>query len=204
MANVCINTIDAEGTSSQIDQLIEKLSETFGVDLDINDNFGDDAKSYASLQVNSKWEMPRDKFRDIINALSDSQGLYIRIISEEPGEEYFEQSIFTDGQWSFDNQPTINEQIFALKEEGIQVIRRLLQEKGNIKVKEDVFCPTLYLGDDGYGTSGMILNVELDAKGILSVYLDDETTLSEYELITGNVMDILSLIHEDHVTYHKQ
>lgn len=163
-----------------------------------------DDKATATLTLRSLWDMPKDTLLKLTGKLSDTEGLVIRITSEEVGEEYFEKAAFENGRWTFDSIPDINTRIFALKEEGIQVIRRLLQEKGNIKVKEDVFCPTLYLGDDGYGTSGMILNVELDAKGILSVYLDDEITLSEYELITGNVMDILSLIHEDHVTYHKQ
>ncbi|MDR1716499.1 MAG: hypothetical protein LBS20_11710 [Prevotella sp.] len=203
MSNICINTINAEGASSQIDELIEKLSETFGDDLDINDNFADEAKSYASLSVNSSWKMPKNQFREITASLSGTPGLYIRIISEEPGEGYFEQSIFTNGQWSFDSIPEINARIHVLTQQGIEFIRKQIQEKGNIHVKEDHFWTALFVGDDGYGTSAMFRSVELESNGKLSVDLDDGTILGEDELTTNHILDLLSLIHEDHVTYSK-
>ncbi len=201
MPNICINTVYAEGTPTQVDELIQKLSDTYDKYLYVVDNFSIDNKAVATLTLRSLWEMPKEALRKITGQIPHTEGLIIRITSEEQGEEYFEKAVFENGQWSFDKQPTINEQIHALTQQGIDLVRRQIQEKGNIHVKEDQLWIALYVDEDGNGTSAFIRSIELEGNGKLSVDLDDGTILSEDDLTTNHILDILSLIKEEHVTY---
>jgi hypothetical protein len=201
MSNICINTICAEGTSKQVDEFIRQMSETFGSDLDINDNFETEEKAYTSLTLSSSWKMPQKELLEVTGLLPNTKGLYIRVVSEEPAEEYCEQSVFSDGKWSFENPPSINAQIHELTVQGLNQIRRLLQENGKLyTINEDDFWIALYVDNDGYGTSSLINSIELDNEKI-SLNLEDGCSLYEDELTTNHVLDILTIIEERHGTF---
>ena len=53
MGNVCINTLKAEGTPSQVDELIGKLPEHFSNSFIINDVFATESKATASITIDS-------------------------------------------------------------------------------------------------------------------------------------------------------
>lgn len=203
MSNICINTLNAEGTPEQVEGLIQQLSEHFGDGLDINDNFATEEKEYAVLTFSSKRQMPQKELLEVTNSLQDTQGLYIRVVSEEPGEEYSGQAVFSEGKWDFETPQSINAQIHALTVRGIGQIRKIIEEKGTIHVKEDKYWIALYVNGNGDGTSAFIQCIELDTNGKLLMGLDDGISLYEEDLTTNHIIDILSLIHEEHVTYSK-
>ncbi|MDR1459493.1 MAG: hypothetical protein LBI60_04700 [Bacteroidales bacterium] len=204
MSNICINTLSAEGTSKQMDELIRKMQEVFEADdLDIDDNIVAEEKTYASFILSSSWQMPKKELLEVTNSLSDTEGLHIRMVSEEIGEEYYEHSIFKNGKWSFENPPSINEQIHQLTVQGLEQIRQHLTEKGNIvAIDEDNNWSAYYTNGDGYAESAYYSEIELD-NGKISVLLSDGIWLYEDDLTTIHVMDILTIIAEGHGTYQQ-
>lgn len=198
MGNICINTINAEGTPLQVDELVGKLSGYFEDNLDINDVFATEFKATASLSVCSQCTMPQKDLLEITRSLSDTQNLYIRVTAEEPAEEYFDQSVFTDGKWDFENPPSINSQIHELTLQGLEQIRQYIGENGNIDFGEDCNWTALYINNDGYAECPYFQRVELDENKKLSVLLSDGYWLYEDDLTTVHVMDILSLLFEEH------
>lgn len=198
MSNLCINTLNAEGTPKQVDEFIRQMSETFGDDLDINDKFVVEEIAVASLMVNSSWQMPKKELLEVTSSLPDTNGLYIQMTSVEPAEEYLEQSVFCDGKWSFENPPSINAQIHALTVQGLEQIRQQIREKGNIDLGENCTWVALYINDDGYAECPYFQRVELEDNGKLTVLLSDRHWLYEDDLTTIHVMDLLTLLFEEH------
>ena len=272
MSNICINTLNAEGTKKQVDLLKERISDEFGGSVDICDELGNEEKMTLILSFCSRWEIPKNEMREITDSMPDTHGLYIRITGEEAGEGYFEQSIFRNGQWNFDIQekkliyvfpsdsfdrdealewvhekhyeeklaeliaserilvynpeefceacnhrdisdmwnhwlvfntediPTndINAQIHALTEQGINQIKKYIEEKGNIDFGEECTWVALYINDDGYAECPYFERVELEANGKLSVLLSDGIWLYEDQLSTAHIMDLLTLIDKEY------
>jgi hypothetical protein len=198
MSNICINTLNAEGTPGQVDELLRKLSDSFGGSFDINDDFATEEKGYATLTLTSKWKMPQKELLEATTSLTDTQGLYIRVTAEEPAEEYFEQAIFSDSKWTFENLPAINTQIHALTTQGIEQIRRHIKENGNTDFGEGCTWVALYINNDGYAECPYFQRIESEADGKLSVLLSDGHWLYEDELTTVHVMDLLTLLFEGH------
>jgi hypothetical protein len=191
-----MNTLNAEGRPIQIEELVNKMSGHFGDNLDIIDEFATEDKGYATLSFNSRWQMPQKELLEITHLLSNHEGLYIRVLAEEAGEEYFEQAIFSDGKWTFENPPTINVQIYALTTQGLEQIRQHIKEKGNIDFGEDCTRVALYVNDDGDAECPYFERIELETNDKLSVLLSDGLWLYEDDLTTVHVMDILTLIEE--------
>ncbi len=202
MSTICMNIINAEGRPEQVKELIEKLSGVFKDDLNIDDEFESGGKSYATLTLSSKWKMPQNELLEVSNSLPDTQGLSIRVTGEEPGEEYFEQSVFREGKWSFENIPSINAQIHALTTQGLEQIRRLINEEGTIDFGEYCTWVALYVNDDGYAECPYYQRVELEDNGKLSALLSDGYRLYEDDLNTVHVMDILTLIEKEKNNRH--
>lgn len=197
MGNVCINTVYAEGTPSQVDDLIGRLSACFGKTLQVNDIFAIESKATASLSVDSQWKMPQKELLKITCLLSDTQGLYIRVTAEEPGEEYFEQSVFQDGKWTFETPPTINEQILTLTRQGIERIKKRIREKGCIDFGDNCNYNAVYIDDDGYAENPYYERIEIEESGKISVLLTDGFWLFEEDLTPIHIMDMLTLINQN-------
>lgn len=197
MGNVCINTINAEGTPSQVDDLIGRLSACFGKALQVNDIFAIESKATASLSVDYQWRMPQKELLEITCLLSDTQGLYIRVTAEEPGEEYFEQSVFQDGKWTFETPPSINDQILTLTRQGIEQIKKRIKEKGIIDFEDNCNYNAVYINDDGYAECPYFKRIEIEENGKLSVLLSDNFWLYEEVLTPMHIMDMLTLINQN-------
>lgn len=201
MSNICNNTINAEGTPSQIDEFIQRLTDTYDKYLHVDDKFSIEDKTSATLTIKSLWKIPKETLIKITSLLPDTEGLYIRITSEEPGEEYFEKAVFQNGRWSFDSIPDINAQIHALTQQGIGLIKKRIEETGNIDFGEDCTYVALYINDDGYAECPYFRRIELESNNKLTVLLSDDVWLYEDDLTAVHIMDILTLIEEGHVTY---
>lgn len=105
MANICMNTLNAEGTPKQIEELKEKLSEAFGYNLVIDDDFAVEEKAYATLSISSCWEVPKKELQEVTRSLSNTENLSMRITGEEPRNEYFERGVFKNSVWNFEDSP---------------------------------------------------------------------------------------------------
>jgi len=195
MSNICVNTINAEGSPSQMEEFIEKMSTKFEDDLHVDDDFATKETGYATLTLSSKNCMPESELKEVTASLSYTEGLKIRVSSEEPGDEYFAHATYSQGMWSFDSFIDINMQIVALTKQGVSLIKKHIEENGNIDFGEDCNWCALYVNDDGYAECPYFRRIELEDNK-LTVLLSDGYWLYEDDLSTKHIMDIVSLLHD--------
>lgn len=196
MPNICLNQIYATGAPLLIEELREKLCEIFGDRINLNDDFATEEVADINLTLESDYRMPQKELKQVTSSMSDTKNLSIRILSDEPGEEYYEQAIFRNSQWSFDINPTINEQINALKKLGIEKIKEHILHNGEINLGDKCNYSALYVDDDGYGQLSYYQCTEIDPDDKLTVMLTDGLWLYEEDLTILNVMDLLTIIEE--------
>ena len=102
MANICTNKITINGGKAVVHQLLVKLSEEQSLDffggLDTDPDRLDD-ESDIEEYFDSKWRFPSEELHRVTDSLDSTEGLYIRVVSDECGMEYLEQNIFRDGKW---------------------------------------------------------------------------------------------------------
>jgi hypothetical protein len=141
---------------------------------------------------------PESETKQLIQKMSGKYvPQYIKVIAEEPGEEYHAQALFENGAWDFERMPSINTQIHALTVQGIGLIKNRIAQNGNINFGQECDWCALYINHDGYAENPYFRRIELEANGKLSVLLSDAYWLYEDDLTTTHIMDILSLLHEN-------
>lgn len=100
MANICENRLSATGTVDQLDKLSNLIKMEF--EIYSEDFIENDQNNQLELYFDSKWTFPEGEFKKITGALPDTNGLCIRVVSDEPAMNYLQQSIFQDGKWSYE------------------------------------------------------------------------------------------------------
>lgn len=204
MGNICENRLRATGCEEQVDLLAKLIKKSYETENFDEDYIESDDLYQLELYFDTSWKFPKDHFRKITSALPDTLGLNIRVASDEPATNYLEQSIFQDGKWNFDKEVDVVTEIDKLRKNGILQIRQFLTEKGNVYIiDEDQFWIALYVNNDGDGTSSFIRSIEIDTSGKIFVNLDDGMSLYEDEITANHVLDILTIMVEEHGTYTK-
>lgn len=101
MANICDNRIIITGKRDIVHPLVVKLNEAFDF-YDCLDIDYDHLEEDESIDTNfsSSWSFPKKEMEEIIDSLESTEGLYIRVVSDEHAGEYCEQHIFNCGKWT--------------------------------------------------------------------------------------------------------
>lgn len=193
MANMCDNHLTASGSEQEIEALDDLISNTFGDEVYSSDIIGDEEIFELEVSFNSSGTFPREAFRNITNQLAPSDSLFIRVASDEPAMKYLEQSIFENGIWSFDNVETIDNNVSALREEALQLIRKNLSRIGSIYPSPEATFPAFYFDHDGYAATSAYDKIQMSGNSIV-VELEDNATLTEDDLSIIHVIHILQLL----------
>lgn len=196
MFDKCYNRCTAIGTKEQIHNLQSKLNEVFGKNFVINNNTSNEKGSCLVFTVESFKIMPEQDLKMLTIRLHDIKQLYIKVESQNIAALYFANAIFSYGLWSFEPMPNINAKIIELKKQGIEYIKKRVEEHGNIDFGEDCNYSAIYVNDDGYAECPYYQRIELEDDGQIAILLTDGIWLYENELTPNHIMDLLNQLEE--------
>lgn len=190
MGHLCSNYLIATGTDEQLEMLKAKIGDMYEI---VDTEF----ETELEIWFDTNFRFPHDQFRAFTQSFQSTEGLYIRVASDEHTTEYLEQSIFTDGLWNFDNKPTINALIHELTAKGLDKIRKKLAANNNrINVSDNTDWTVLYTDIKGYGQSAFLEALRLETGNTITLILSNGVRLVEDEITTNHVLDILSIIDD--------
>lgn len=185
MGHLCSNYLIATGTDEQLEMLKAKIGDMYEI---VDTEF----ETELEIWFDSNFRFPHDQFRAFTQSFQSTEGLYIRVASDEHSTEYLEQSIFSDGSWNFDNKPTINALIHELTSEGLDKIRKKLAANNNkINVSDNIHWTVLYTDIKGKGQSAFLEALKLEIGNAITLILSNGVRLVEDEITTNHVLDIL-------------
>lgn len=191
-----MNTLCAFGSKAQMESLCKKIEEVFAESdfkcLELISDIADD-ESFFKLTFKTINDVIQSHLKDITDSMV-TDGLDIRIVSDDDIMECVEQFIFKKRKWNFENPPTIQDQLNDLLRQAKRKIKAFLSEKGSIcNLEETEKIPLLifYLHqENGYS---YLSDITLE-DGQLCVALTNGINLEEGDLKVNDIFNLLDLV----------
>lgn len=206
MTTICKHSFDAFDNSphsrARADMMIDTLKKICDDSFEVVYNVSSDVIHHTYIIFSCPMNMLQSKLLAVTDALSFANGLYIEVFSRIPnkdgiaGKDTFIQSYYKNKLWSFCDTSVIVTQVEQLRLQGLDIIRRHIQQHGGIYVPDtDVSFPAVYFDHDGYAATSPYSKIQL-AAGKIVVDLEDGAGLTEDDLSITHVLQIFQFIKQ--------
>lgn len=197
MINKCINIITVRGTQSIASDFSYKADDVLCNGILHNDAMGNVEKYHKTFTVYTYMQMPKMELIAITRSMADTKGLVVRVVSDEPWNDYYEIAEFKDGAWNFESVDNIEKESQKINILGFELIRKLLSVCGTIDLSGLAWTIDYYDKQEEERISDKYRRLELTKSGKLCVVTEEKVRLYEEDLNSCHITDILWLINKN-------